>query len=67
MSDVVEMVTGVGCGRCVFTKRMLRRQGYTVVEIDKEAAPDWAAGHTSLPVCRYPDGTVRSGAECLSS
>nr|DAY37797.1 MAG TPA: Glutaredoxin [Caudoviricetes sp.] len=67
MSGVVEMVTGVGCGRCVFAKRMLRRQGFTVVEIDKAAAPDWAAGHTSLPVCRYPDGSVRSGAECLSS
>lgn len=66
MTDVVEMVTGVGCGRCVFAKRMLRKQGYTVVEIDREALPDWADGHTSLPVCRYPDGSVRSGAECLS-
>ena len=65
--DVVEMVSGVGCGRCVFAKRMLRRQGFTVVEIDKEAAPEWAAGCTALPVCRYPDGSVRSGAECLSS
>nr|DAR55868.1 MAG TPA: Glutaredoxin [Caudoviricetes sp.] len=60
------MVTGVGCGRCVFAKRMLRKQGYTVVEIDKAVAPEWAAGHTALPVCRYPDGAVRSGAECLS-
>ena len=65
--DIVEVVTGSGCGRCVFTKRMLCRQGYTVVEIDKAAAPEWAAGHVSLPVCRYPDGSVRSGAECLSS
>lgn len=66
-SNIVEMVTGVGCGRCVFAKRMLRRQGFTVVEIDKAAAPEWADGHTALPVCRYPDGSVRSGAECLSS
>ena len=67
VSDIVEMVTGVGCGRCVFAKLMLRRQGFTVVEIDKAAAPEWADGCTSLPVCRYPDGSVRSGAECLSS
>lgn len=67
MSGVVEMVTGVGCGRCVFAKRMLRRQGFTVVEIDKSELPEWAVGHTALPVCRYPDGSVRSGAECLSS
>lgn len=67
MSNIVEMVTGVGCGRCVFAKRMLRRQGFTVVEIDKETAPEWADGHTALPVCRYPDGSVRSGAACLSS
>lgn len=60
------MVTGAGCGRCVFTKRMLRKQGYTVVEIDKADAPDWAAGFTSLPVCRYPDGSVESGGKCLS-
>ena len=66
MSDVVEMVTGVGCGRCAFAKRMLRRQGFTVVEIDKDAAPDWATGHFSLPVCRYPDGSVGAGAACLS-
>lgn len=66
VSNIVEMVTGVGCGRCVFAKRMLSRQGFTVVEIDKTVAPEWAAGHTALPVCRYPDGSVRSGAECLS-
>ena len=66
MRGVVEMVTGVGCGRCVFAKRMLRRHGYTVVEIAKEVAPEWVAGHTALPVCRYPDGSVRAGAECLS-
>lgn len=66
MSEVVEMVTGAGCGRCVFTKRMLRKQGYTVVELDKADLPAWAEGHTSLPVCRYPDGSVRSGAACLS-
>lgn len=66
MSDVVEMVTGVGCGRCVFAKRMLRREGFTVVEIDKVELPEWAVGHASLPVCRFPDGSVRSGAACLS-
>lgn len=64
--DVIKMVTGEGCGRCVFVKRMLRQQGCTVVEIDKADAPEWAAGHVSLPVCRYPDGSIRSGAECLS-
>ena len=64
--DVIKMVTGEGCGRCVFAKRMLRQQGFTVVEIDKADAPEWASGHTSLPVCRYPDGSIRSGAECLS-
>ena len=62
----VEMVTGEGCGRCVVVKRMLRRQGYTVVELDKSELPEWAAGHVSLPVCRYPDGSVKSGGECLS-
>lgn len=66
LSNVVEMVTGSGCGRCVFTKRILRKQGYTVVEIDKSELPDWARGHTALPVCRYPDGAVRSGGSCLS-
>lgn len=66
VTDVVKMVTGGGCGRCVFVKRMLRREGFTVVEIDKSELPEWAAGHTALPVCRYPDGTVRSGVACLS-
>lgn len=67
MTDVVEMVTGESCGRCVFVKRMLRRNGFTVVEIDKSELPEWAVGHTALPVCRYPDGSVRSGGACLSS
>lgn len=66
IGEVVVMVTGPGCGRCVFTKRMLRKQGFTVVEIDKSELPEWAVGHSALPVCRYPDGSVRSGAECLS-
>ena len=66
VSAVIEMVTGVGCGRCVVVKLMLRRQGFIVVEIDKADAPDWASGCTSLPVCRYPDGSVKSGGECLS-
>ena len=62
----MEMVTGEGCGRCVFAKRMLRKQGYEVIEVDKTVMPEWADGYVSLPVCRYPDGSVRSGAECLS-
>lgn len=64
--DVVEVVTGPGCGRCVFAKRMLRRRGYHVVEIDKDELPEWAEGATALPVVRFPDGSVRSGAACLS-
>lgn len=66
MSEVVKMVTGVDCGRCTVVKLLLRRKGFTVVEIDKSDLPEWAEGHTALPVCRYPDGSVRSGAECLS-